>query len=263
MKSMIVDTHCHLNHEKLAVQLSEVMERATKAGVGQMVVVGFDMASSEEAVRLAEAYPGVLYAVVGVHPHDARDWDAPSEQRLRTLAEHPHVVAIGEIGLDYHYDYSPREAQSHAFKAQMQVAREASLPVVIHCREAYADTLQILSDEGVDTIGGVMHCWAGTVTEANQTVALGMALGFGGTLTFKSAEEIREAARQVPLESLLLETDAPYLAPVPHRGKTNEPAFTHLVAQKMAELRGITLPEIARLTTANAHRIFPRLTDLL
>lgn len=258
---MLIDTHCHFNHKKLAGEIPQAIQRAQEAGVQQMLVVGYDMPSSEEAVKLSEEYPGTLFAAIGVHPHDSKDWDAASEARLRVLADHPHVVAIGEIGLDYHHDFSPRDAQERAFRSQMSLARSAGLPVVIHCREAYGDTLQILADEGADETGGVMHCWAGNVQEAEKTIALGLALGFGGTLTFKNADEVREAAQRAPLESLLVETDAPYLAPMPYRGKTNEPAYTHLVAEKLAELRGLTLPELALLTTGNARRIFPRLAE--
>ena len=258
---MLIDTHCHFNNKQFADNLPDYIARAQAADARQMIVVGYDMPSSEHAVQLSETYPGVLFAVVGVHPHDAKDWNGEADARLRRLSDHPHVVAIGEIGLDYHYDFSPRDQQESAFRAQMQLAREVGLPVVIHCREAYGDTLQILSEEGADETGGVMHCWAGTVEEADKTVALGLALGFGGTLTFKNAESTRQAAQRVPLETLLVETDAPYLAPVPHRGKPNEPAYTRLVAEKLAELRGLALPEIATLTTANARRVFPRLTD--
>ena len=257
---MLIDTHCHFNHARFADDLAETMTRARQAGVSQMVVVGFDRASSEQAVSLSEQHPGVLFAAIGIHPHDAKDWDAAAAARLRALADHPHVIAIGEIGLDFHHNFSPREAQETAFRAQMGIARDSELPVIIHCREAYLETLQILSEEGADDAGGVMHCWAGTPEQAAETVALGLALGFGGTLTFKNAEDIRIAARNAPLESLLLETDAPYLTPVPHRSKRNEPAYTRLVAEKLAELRGLSLPEIAALTTANARRIFPRLT---
>ncbi len=257
---MLIDTHCHFNHERFADDLAETLARAARAGVSQMIVVGFDLASSELAVALAEAHPETLFAAIGIHPHDSKHWDEAAASRLRTLADHPRVVAIGEIGLDFHYDFSPSEAQERAFRAQMQIARESELPVIIHCREAYPETLQILSEEGADDAGGVMHCWAGTPEQAAETVALGLALGLGGTLTFKNAEDIRIAARNAPLESLLVETDAPYLAPVPHRGKRNEPAYTRLVAEKLAELRGLSLPEIAALTTANARRVFPRLT---
>ena len=256
---MLINTHCHFNHKRLLDDIEGCIERAARVGVTQMIVVGFDMASSEQAVAQAEAHPGTLFAAIGVHPHDSKDWDHASEVRLRALSGHPSVVAIGEIGLDFHYDFSPRDAQYAAFRAQMRLAREIGLPVVIHCREAYTETLEVLAEEGVHEIGGVMHCWAGSPEQADQTVALGMALGFGGTLTFKSAEEVREAAKRVPAEALLVETDAPYLAPMPHRGKRNEPAYTRLVADYLAGLRGVGIPEIEAITTANARRVFPRL----
>ncbi len=257
---MLIDTHCHFNHKRLEDDMPGCLDRAAQAGVAQAIVVGFDLASSEQAVAQAEAHPGVLFAAVGVHPHDSKDWDAAAEVRLRALSSRACVVAIGEIGLDFHHDFSPREAQYIAFRAQMKLAREVSLPVVIHCREAYPETLEALAAEGVGEIGGVMHCWAGSPEQALDTVQLGMALGFGGTLTFKSAEDIREAAVRVPAEALLVETDAPYLAPMPHRGKRNEPAYTRLVANHLAALRGLTVPDLEALTTANARRVFPRLT---
>ncbi len=256
---MLIDTHCHFNDARFAEDMLECIARARDAGVSQMIVVGADREGSEQAVAIAEEVGDGVFATIGVHPHDANHWDAATEARFRTLADHPKVVAIGEIGLDYHYDFSLREAQFEAFRAQMRLARAAGLPVVIHCREAYADTLQVLGEEGADQTGGVMHCWAGTVEEAQQTAAMGLALGFGGTLTFKNADEVRLAAQTMPLESLLIETDAPYLAPMPHRGKRNEPAYVRLIAERLAELRGMTLEEIARLTTGNAHRTFPRL----
>lgn len=256
---MLIDTHCHLNHARFAEDLPDCLERARAADVRQMIVVGYDLESSAQAVARAEAHPPALFAAAAVHPHDAKSWNEEVANRLRALADHPRVVAIGEIGLDFHYDFSPRPDQFAAFRAQMRLAREANLPVIIHCREAYEETLEVLADEGADETGGVMHCWAGTEAQAARTTDLGLSLGFGGTLTFKNAEEVRACARAAPLESLLVETDAPYLAPVPHRGHRNEPAYTRLVAEKLAELRGMTLAEIAILTTGNAHRCFPRL----
>lgn len=258
---MLIDTHCHLNHERFVEDLPACLERAQAAGVREMIVVGYDLPSSEQAVALAEAHAPALFAAVGVHPHDAKSWDEEHAARLNALIDHPRVVAVGEIGLDFHYDFSPRPAQFAAFRAQMARARAAGLPVIIHCREAYDETLQVLAEEGADETGGVMHCWAGTLAQAELTTSLGLALGFGGTLTFKNAQEVRDAALSVPVESLLVETDAPYLAPMPYRGKRNEPAYTRLVAEKLAELRGLTLEATAKLTTSNARRVFPHLAD--
>jgi TatD DNase family protein len=260
---MLIDSHCHLNHEQLRDDVPGVLARAAAAGVERMIVVGFDLASSEEAVAIASAHPAV-YAAVAVHPHDARDYDEAVEARLRELASTSKLVAIGEIGLDYHYDFSPRDAQFHAFRRQLALALELELPVIIHCREAYPDVLDVLethvrnlacSEQG----GGVLHCWAGTMEEAERAVEMGFFLGFGGVLTFKNAEETRRIAAAVPLERILLETDAPYLAPAPHRGKRNEPAFTRLVAEKLAEIRGLSYEGVAATTTDNCGRLFVNL----
>ena len=256
---MLIDTHCHFNHKKLADEIPACIARAHAADVEQMLVVGYDAASSTEAVALAETYAPHVFAVVGVHPHDSKDWNEETAQRIREWAGHPRVVAIGEIGLDFHHDFSPREAQGAAFRAQMKIAQEVGLPVVIHCREAYPETLEILAEENVQALGGVMHCWAGTVEEAQQTIELGMHLGIGGTVTFKNAANVRASAKIAPLDRLLVETDAPYLAPMPYRGQRNEPAYTRLVANYLAELRGMTYEELADATTANARRFFVKL----
>lgn len=256
---MLVDTHCHLNHEQFAEDSDEVIARAKAAGVERMIVVGFDLPSSEQALALADQYRE-LYAAVAVHPHDAKSYDQASEERLRELAQNPKAIAIGEIGLDYHYDFSPRDAQFAAFKAQLALAGQLRLPVIIHCREAYGDTLDILEQEMDRSISGVMHCWGGDIAEAERALGLGMYLGIGGTVTFKNAENVRQAARLCPPNRLLLETDAPYLAPVPHRGKRNEPAFTALVAEKIAEIRNEDKELVTTATTKNAQRLFNRLT---
>lgn len=255
---MLIDTHCHLNHPLFADDAPAVIAQAEAAGVKRIIVVGYDMPSSEQAVLLAEDY-APLYAAVAVHPHDSKDYDGASDARLRVLAAHPKVVAIGEIGLDYHYDLSTREAQRTAFLAQISLAREAGLPIIIHCREAYADALDVLEQAHAGERGCVMHCWAGTREEAERALELGLYLGFGGVLTFKNAEGTRAAAASAPAQCLLVETDAPYLAPVPYRGKRNEPAHCRLAAEKLAELRGLPQEEAAAITTANAMRLFSRL----
>jgi len=249
-----IDTHCHLNHEHFAADLHDVLARAAEAGVERMVVVGFDLASSEAAVRLVREHPA-LTAAVGIHPHDARHYGPEAEVRLRELAADPSVAAIGETGLDFHYDFSPRDAQRRALLAQLALARERDLPVVFHCREAYPELLDVLESQG-RRVAGVMHCWAGSCREAERALALGLYLGFGGALTFKNAEETRAVAAAAPLERLLLETDAPYLAPVPHRGRRCEPAHLRLTAEKLAEIRGVPLADLADATTANALRLF-------
>ena len=252
---MLVDTHCHLNHEQFNDDLTDVIARAEAADIRRMIVIGFDLTSSQRAVELAEQFDSV-YAAVAVHPHDAQSYDADTETVLRQLAIRPNVVAIGEIGLDYHYDHSPRAEQHSAFRAQLAMAKELRLPVIIHCREAYEDTLDVLESEMDGEFSGVMHCWGGTMEEAQRSLDLGMFLGFGGVITFKNADEVREVARQAPSNRILIETDAPYLAPVPHRGKRNEPSYTQLVCEKLAELRQIPLDMLAAQTTANASVLF-------
>lgn len=260
---MLIDTHCHLNHERLSDDVYGCLERAKASGVEQVVVVGYDRKSSEEAAALAEKFPSQVYAALGVHPHDAKHWDVDALNWMRDAVLHPSVVAIGEIGLDFHYDFSPRADQFAAFRAQMRLASETSLPVILHCREAYAETLEVLAEPEFANVRGVMHCWAGNVEQAKQTVALGYYLGIGGALTFKNAEEVRQSALAVPLSSLLLETDAPYLAPVPFRGKRNEPAYTRLVAEKLGEIRRLSRQEVADITTQNARNCFPKMRDRL
>lgn len=255
----LIDTHCHLNHEDFLADSGAAIQRAYEAGVQHLVVVGYDLVSSEEAVRLAEAN-AVLFAAIGIHPHDARHYDSDAGERIRDLARNPCVVAIGEIGLDYHYDFSPRDDQHAAFHAQLAIARDLGLPVVIHCREAYADVLDVLDTEIDRQIGGVMHCWAGTPEEAARSVALGLHIGFGGVITFKNAESTRQAALEAPAGRILVETDSPYLAPVPYRGKRNEPSHLPLIARKLAEVRSIPEHEAAAQTTANAQALF-RLPD--
>ena len=255
---MMVDTHCHLNHEKFRQDAADVVRRAQAARVERMIVVGYDVQSSEAAVRLAEEH-SQIFAAVGVHPHDARTYDAAAEERIRNLARHPRVVAIGEIGLDYHYNFSAPNAQRDAFRAQLGLAREAGLPVIIHCREAYAPTLDILENLMDRHHGGVMHCWAGTKDEAQRALDLGLYLGFGGVLTFKNAEDLRRIAGSVRRDRILLETDAPYLAPEPHRGKRNEPAYVPLILQRLAAICGVACDEMEEQTTANALRLFPML----
>jgi TatD DNase family protein len=255
---MLIDTHCHLNHEQFHTDLPEVIARARAAGVECMIVVGFDLPSSKEAVRLAEHFP-TLYAAIGIHPHEAKTYHDNVTECLMTLSQHPKVVAIGEIGLDYHYEFSSRRAQKEAFRAQRALAVAVKLPIIIHCREAYSDVLDELAQGGVNLVSGVMHCWTGTAQEADRALALGLYLGFGGMLTFKNAEAIRQIAASTPRNRLLIETDAPYLAPIPYRGKRNEPAHIRLIAQKLAQLHAVSLEEMERETMKNARTLFGKI----
>ena len=256
---MLVDTHCHFNHEQFVIDSELAIARAGVASVTRMIVVGFDLESSGKAVSLAVLHDKTLFAAVGVHPHDAKTWNSAAAHQLEAWAAEPGVCAIGEIGLDYYRDLSPRPLQKSVFREQLRIARNINLPVIIHCRDAYDDTLQILFEERVQDIGGVMHCWAGTLADAKRTLDLGMHLGFGGTITYKNADNVREALKSIPLEAVLLETDAPYLSPIPYRGKRNEPAYVRIVAEAAAELRGISFEDIETATTQNAIRCFPKL----
>jgi TatD DNase family protein len=255
----LVDSHCHLDDPQFDPDREAVVERALAAGVTRMLAVGTGDGPPdlEAGIRLAEAYEPVL-ATVGVHPHDARQVEADTWTRMEELLGHPKVVAVGEIGLDYHYDKSPRDQQRAAFIEQMRIARQARKPIVIHTREAWEDTWRLLEEhwEG----GGIMHCFSGGPAEARRALDMGFYLAFGGVVTFPKAERVRQAALMTPLDRLLIETDAPYLAPVPLRGKTNEPSFVPHVAAKIAELRNISLAQVAETCSDNTVRLFKGLT---
>src|SRR5579863_10267142 len=257
---MFVDSHCHLDDKRFADDLDAVLDRATAAGVTRILTIGTGDGPPEidRAVRLAERYPQV-YASVGVHPHDASKVTPETYDDLRALSTHSKVIAFGEIGLDYHYDFSPREIQREVFIAQLKLARAVNLPITIHTREAWDDTMSILrehwSPEG--DAAGVMHCFTGDPGQAREALGMGFHLSYGGVVTFKTADNVRESARITPDERLLIETDAPYLAPIPHRGKRNEPAMMVETARKLAEVRETTVEAIAVLTSANFERLFP------
>ena len=242
----LVDSHCHLDDEKFDADREQVMERALAAGVETMMAIGTG-GELDVAIRQAERYP-FIYATIGVHPHDASKATEETYAQLRDLSQHPKVLAIGEIGLDYHYDFSPRDVQRAVFERQIEIATLAGKPIVIHTREAWEDTIaQVTSLPH----GGIMHCFTGDEAQARQALALGFHLSFGGVLTFPKAESVREAARITPDDRLLIETDCPYLAPVPYRGKRNEPAFVVETARRLAAVRGTTIDAIADVTSRN------------
>ena len=253
----MIDSHCHLDNEQFDTDREAVIDRALASGVEHMVAIGTGDGPPdlEAGIRLAERHPA-LYATVGVHPHDAAKATPPTFQRLADLLAHPKVVALGEIGLDNHYDFSPRNVQRAVFIEQMRIAREAGKPIVIHTREAWDDTLDLLRAHWVPAgICGIMHCFSGGPVEAQQALDLGFYLSFGGIVTFPKAADVQEAARQTPSDRILIETDAPYLAPVPMRGKRNEPAYVIETARKLAELRGETIEDIEAVTSANFRRL--------
>jgi TatD DNase family protein len=249
----LVDTHCHLDSEQFDSDREAVIERALAAGVERMMAIGTGEGPPdlEAAVRLADRYP-FIFATIGVHPHDASKATDETFERLHELARHPKVLAIGEIGLDYHYDFSPRDVQREIFERQLALAREAGKPIVIHTREAWADTFDVIRSRWQGE--GIMHCFTGDEAQAREALDLGFYLSFGGVLTFPKAEPMRQAARIAPADRILIETDCPYLAPVPHRGKRNEPAFIAQTARRLAEVRGVTAEGIAALTSANFTR---------
>jgi len=246
----MVDSHCHLDDAKFDEDRDQVIERALAAGVETLMAIGTGdgPADLETAVRLADRH-AFIYATIGVHPHDASNATPDTFARMRGLAAHPKVLAIGEIGLDYHYDFSPREVQRSVFEQQLEIAAESGKPIVIHTREAWADTISILRQRWQGA--GIMHCFTGDAVQAREALDLGFHLSFGGVLTFPKAEGVREAARITPEDRLLVETDCPYLAPVPHRGKRNEPAFMVATVRHLADVRGVSSEAIAAATTRN------------
>ena len=261
----LIDSHAHLESPRFDADRDAVIARAAAAGVEAIVTCGADLASSEAAIALAEAHPA-LWAAVGIHPHEARHaWvegdggggrvDEAAMGRLRQLARHPRVVAIGEIGLDYHYDFSPRDAQCAVLAAQLCVADELSLPVVLHNRESDPDFVSLL-ESGPVGIRGVLHCFLSTAELARWALDRGLYLGVAGPVTFRGMDGLGAILRDAPLERLLIETDSPYLAPHPHRGKRNEPAYVPHVAEKLAEIRGMPVEELARITADNGRRLF-------
>jgi TatD DNase family protein len=253
----LIDSHCHLDSPEFDADRDEVVARALEAGVEHMVAIGTGKGPPdlEAGIRLAERYPQ-FYATVGIHPHDAAKASKADFERLAKLLEHPRVIALGEMGLDYHYDFSPREIQTSVFIQQMEIAAAAKKPIVIHTREAWDDTATLLEQHWKrHGIGGVMHCFSGGPVEARQALDLGFYLSFGGILTFPKALDVQAAAKEAPADRILVETDSPYLAPVPRRGKRNEPALVVHTARKLAELRGQSLDEVSRLTTENSRRL--------
>ena len=250
----LVDSHCHLDDDQFAADRDAAIERARAAGVERMVAIGTGGGPPdlEAGLRLARQYP-FIYATVGVHPHDAAKATPETFARLAALAR--EAVAIGEIGLDYHYDFSPRDVQRRVFVEQLTLAARSRKPIVIHTREAWDDTLALIREHGLP-FGGIMHCFTGGPTEARQALELGFYLSFGGIVTFPKADAVREAVALTPEDRLLIETDAPYLAPVPHRGKRNEPAFIVETVRRLAEARAVTPEHIAAVTTGNFERLF-------
>lgn len=260
-KTLMVDTHCHLNFDSYNDDREAVIERATTAGVSRIIIPAVDMETCEEALALATQHAGI-YAAVGVHPNSTADFEPSMIERLREWSKGTRVVSIGEIGLDYYWDKSPKAKQFEAFEAQLALAAELQLPVIIHNREADADVMAILETwvktvpEGMKARLGVLHSFSAPLAIAEQALELGFYLGFTGPITFKKAEDLRQVARNVPLNRLLVETDAPFLTPEPYRGKRNSPEYIPYIVDRIAALHGISNEELARISTENAVRLF-------
>jgi TatD DNase family protein len=261
---MFVDSHSHLDGKQFETDREDVIARALEAGVQTIVAIGNGDGppTLDAGIRLAERYP-FIYATVGIHPHEARLADETAFAEMARLARHPKVIAWGEIGLDYFYDHSPRETQKQVFVRQLELAAAAKLPIVIHCRpsegreDAWDDCLGMIEQQWAPHgLGGILHCFTGSWAQAKRALDVGFMISFAGNVTFPKAQQIRDAALQVPLDRMLIETDAPYLAPVPHRGKRNEPAFVKETARKVGELRGLSPEEVGEQTSRNFYNFF-------
>jgi TatD DNase family protein len=263
-KNMFVDSHAHLDGKQFDSDREDVITRAREAGVQTIVAIGNGDGPPvlDAGVQLADKYP-FLYATIGIHPHEAHLADDAAYSTMEQLARHPKVIAWGEIGLDYFYDHSPRETQKIVFTRQMELAAAAKLPIVIHCRpsdgsdNAWEDCLGMIKDQWAPKgLGGILHCFTGNAAQVKRSLDMGFMISFAGNLTFPKAQQIRDAALEVPLDRILIETDAPYLAPVPHRGKRNEPAFVKETARKLGELRGLSMEEVGERTSRNFYNFF-------
>jgi TatD DNase family protein len=252
----LIDTHAHLDNGRFAEDLDEVLQRAAENGISHILTIGCDLESSRQSVALAARYDQV-YAAVGIHPHDALEAAESAMEELRKLIEeNDKVVALGEIGLDFYRDRCPRDVQRKAFRRQIALAREMKLPLIIHDREAHEEVLEILREEQAATLGGVLHCFSGDLAMARACIEMGFYISFPGTLTYPGNEALREVARAISTDHVLLETDCPYLAPQPMRGRRNEPAFVRHTAEELACLKKLSYEDVARITTLNAHRLF-------
>lgn len=252
---MYIDTHAHLFFDNFKDDLDQVVENARNNGVEKIIVPGTDLATSRKAIQLADRFDSV-YAAVGIHPHDTKEWKDEIVDQLRELAQHPKVVAIGEIGLDYYYDFSPKEVQINAFEKQLNLAVEIDLPVIVHNRESNADVMDIIRRYRKTSLRAQFHCFAGSLGDAKELIGMNHILSFPGNVTFKNANSIREIVSNIDVENLMLETDAPFMTPVPHRGQRNEPAYVELVAEKIAEIHNLSIADVARTTTYNANKLF-------
>ena len=251
----VFDTHAHLNDEAYEADREEMIQRARQAGITLIVNIGFNLASSRESIDLADRYD-LVYASVGIHPHDAAEAGPGYLEELQKMARHPKVVAIGEIGLDYYRDLSPRPVQRQVFLEQMALAKKLEKPIIIHDRDAHGAMMDMLRKEKLGPAGGVMHCYSGSWEMARELLAMGFYLSIAGPVTFPNASKLKEVAAKVPADRLLIETDAPYLTPVPYRGRRNEPAYILYTAAEIARVRGMAKDDLAKMCAENGRRLF-------
>lgn len=252
---MLFDTHAHLDDDRFDEDRKQVIEQCRADGVELILNAGSNISTSLKSIALAKEYD-FIYAAVGVHPHDAKSMDADTIDVLRDLASNPKVKAIGEIGLDYHYDFSPREVQKRRFMEQIDLAKQLKLPIIVHDRESHGDIMDIFHRMNVQGMGGVLHSFSGSVEMARECLKLGFYLSISGPITFKNAVKNVEVVKEIPLDMLLIETDSPYLTPVPHRGERNYPGYVRYVAEKIAEIKGVSFEEVAQKTMENGKRLF-------
>ena len=258
--TMLVDSHAHLDYPEFADDLPAVLSRANSAGVSHIITIGVKLSTADAPKKIAESYDNV-WCSVGIHPHEAgNEPDACNIEAIRASADHPKCVAIGEAGLDYFYKYGKPDQQAASFRAQITVARELELPIIVHSREADNDMANILEDEmHRGTFTGVMHCFSSSMTLAKRALAIGFYVSFSGIVTFNKSKDLQLIAASIPLDRILVETDSPYLAPVPHRGKSNEPAFATYTLRKLAEIRGVPFEEMAEITRSNTANLFSKM----
>lgn len=250
----MIDSHCHIDFKDFNKNRDEIIKNACDAGIHTLINIGADIESSERSVQLADKHD-MIYATVGIHPHDAKSLDQATCDSLKELTKHKKVVGIGEIGLDYYRDLSPRNIQKEAFRKQLELAVELNLPVVIHTRESFDDTLEIIKNYSSDLPGGVFHCFPGTTDDALEIISLGFVISVGGVITFNKAK-MAEVAAEVPIDKIILETDAPYLTPVPYRGQQNQPAYVRYVYEKMAQLKEMPFNELVKIVDRNCQKLF-------
>jgi len=250
----MIDSHCHLNFNKFDGRRDELVAAASEAGVHTIVNIGIDLVTSRESIDLAERFDNV-YATVGIHPHDSETFSDEALRQIREWTEHSRVRAVGEIGLDYYRDYAPRPTQQRAFQAQLELAGELRMPIVIHTRAAFRETVDMVRQHGSGIPGGIFHCFPGDERDAAEVVDMGFVIGVGGSITYKKSKMARTAAA-MPLDKIVLETDAPFITPEPHRGKPNQPAYIAIIARKLAELQGVPIEEVEKLTDRTCQKIF-------